>query len=465
MSELYLYNTLSRKKEKFIPKNPEKVTLYVCGITPYDYTHLGHARTYCAFDILKRYLIYRGFRVFHIQNITDIDDKIVNRAREENRDWKELSEHFSKLGHSDLEKINILKPDSIRKVTEHIPEIISMIEKILENKHAYITKTGVYFSIETFEPYGSLSNQTTEKMKAGARVEVDETKKNPLDFALWKFSKPNEPSWDSPWGKGRPGWHIECSVLSTLKEELPLDIHGGGFDLIFPHHENEIAQTEACYGKKFVNYWLHAGFLTIKGEKMAKSLGNYITINELLKRHSPASLRLFFAKTHYRSQIDFSYDILDDCENALNNIQNAVENCNYLIESGKFSIDAQDTTPTENMKKFQSAMDDDLNTPVATSIMFEHVDYLRKITNSKNGNFFSALSVLNQMLWILGIPTEKKTPCNITEEPILRILLSVRESLREQKNFELSDKIRKELELIGIELRDSKEGTQPVWKK
>jgi len=314
---LKIYNTISRKKEKFIPVQKGKVKMYVCGMTVYSDAHIGHARTYLAFDIIRRYLEYKGYKVTYVQNITDVDDKIIAAANEKGMNPLEYSKYFTERCLADLDALGIRRADLYPKASENIKDMIEIINKILENGYGYISNGDVYFSVEKFKDYGKLSKQRLEEMKAGARIEPTEKKRNPLDFALWKSAKPGEPSWDSPWGRGRPGWHIECSTMSSKYLGLPFDIHGGGMDLIFPHHENEIAQAEAATGKKFVNYWIHVGLLTVNKEKMSKSLGNIINIRDAIKRWEPEVIRFFFASNHYRSPPDFNEKALQNAESAL----------------------------------------------------------------------------------------------------------------------------------------------------
>ncbi|MEM4367521.1 MAG: cysteine--tRNA ligase [Candidatus Anstonellales archaeon] len=462
--QIFLYDTYERKLRKFSEVEKGKINMYVCGITPYDYTHIGHARTYSAFDVLKRFFLYSGYEVNHIQNITDIDDKIINRALKENKSWKEISEHFTKIGHESLYKLNILKADYYPKVSEHIKEIEEIIELLLSNGYAYTTSSGIYFEVSKFSRYGNLSKQDLESIKAGARVEIDEEKKNPADFALWKFAKPQEPYWESKLGKGRPGWHIECSAMASKYSRLPLDIHGGGYDLIFPHHENEIAQSECAFNKKFVNYWLHCGFLTIKGEKMAKSLGNFIIIDDLLEKYSSNSVRLFFAKTHYRSQIDFSYELLDETENAIKSIKELIINTEAAIKEGNLTF-SKDKIAEKILEEFEQAMANDINTPIAVSKLFDLVKHINKqlLENKiKDSNLMYSLYVLKKMLWVLGIDYlpfyEKKKSLISREEELLNLIIYLREELRKRKIFDLSDEIREKFKAIGLEIADTKDG-------
>ncbi|UCG37870.1 MAG: cysteine--tRNA ligase, partial [bacterium] len=309
---LRVYNTLSGKKEEFQPIDPPRVGLYACGVTVYDFCHIGHARAAVAFDVIARYLRYAGYDVTYVRNYTDIDDKIIHRSAEQGVPWKELAETFIEAHDTDMAALGVRRADVEPRATEYIEEIIGIVQTLVEKGYGYVVEGDVYFEVERFAGYGKLSKRDLDQMQAGARVDVDERKRNPLDFALWKSSKPGEPSWDSPWGKGRPGWHIECSAMSAAILGQPLDIHGGGKDLIFPHHENEIAQSEAAAGREFVRYWMHNGFVNIDSEKMSKSLGNFFTIREVLEKYRPEVVRLFLLSTHYRSPLDFSDRALEE---------------------------------------------------------------------------------------------------------------------------------------------------------
>ena len=367
-----VYNTLTRRKEEFRPLGKE-IKWYNCGPTVYDYIHIGNARNLVSFDIIRRYLEYRGFKVKFVQNFTDIDDKMIKRAKELNIPVKELAERFIKQYFEDAKLLRIKKATIHPKATEHIKDIISFIKDLEKKGYTYETDDGVYFNITKFRDYGKLSKQSIEKLKAGARVEKNENKRNPLDFVLWKKHKPQEPCWDSPWGKGRPGWHIECSVMAITHLGSTLDIHSGGQDLIFPHHENEIAQSEALTGKSFVKYWLHNAFLTIRKEKMSKSLGNILTAHEVLKRYDPRVIRLFFFTTHYRSPIDFSETTIEQTQHSLERLDNfiiTIKNIkkNQGVDISKLII--------ETRKRFINAMDDDFDTPKALAVIFE---FIRKV--------------------------------------------------------------------------------------
>ena len=487
---LKIYNTISRKKEKFIPVQKGKVKMYVCGMTVYSDAHIGHARTYLAFDIIRRYLEYKGYKVTYVQNITDVDDKIIAAANEKGMNPLEYSKYFTERCLADLDALGIRRADLYPKASENIKDMIEIINKILENGYGYISNGDVYFSVEKFKDYGKLSKQRLEEMKAGARIEPTEKKRNPLDFALWKSAKPGEPSWDSPWGRGRPGWHIECSTMSSKYLGLPFDIHGGGMDLIFPHHENEIAQAEAATGKKFVNYWIHVGLLTVNKEKMSKSLGNIINIRDAIKRWKPEVIRFFFASNHYRSPPDFNEKALQNAESALKKIYRAKQDLeNYCREKHEpFSLESEKTF-LEEVKKFkenfEKAMDDDFNTPKAIAELFSFI----KVTNKylKNKTISSeaakkAYSTLLQLGRILTLFQEEKIESEIKEkllklaekyeikveaevdaDTLIDKILKIRENARKNKEWSKADTIRAELTQLGIEIEDTKEGTR--WRK
>lgn len=496
---LKIYNTLSRKKEDFIPVEKGKVKMYVCGMTVYSDAHIGHARTYFAFDVIRRYFEYKGYDVNYVQNITDVDDKIIAAANKEGVDALEYSQRYTGRCLGDLEKLGIRKADIYPKASETIPDMIDLTQKIIEKGYGYESDGDVYFSVEKFKDYGKLSGQKLEEMKAGARVEPGETKKNHYDFALWKKAKPDEPSWDSPWGKGRPGWHIECSTMSSKYLGLPFDIHGGGMDLRFPHHENEIAQAEVATGKQFAKYWMHIGLLTVDGEKMSKSIGNIVNVKDLLKKWDPEVIRLFFSQAHYRSPPDFNEKALKNAEKGLIRIHRLKDKLGDLSKDVKgLKIDEKSLNDDEKnclriindfKSEFEAAMDDDFNTPQAVSVIFEFVN--------KSNRFFEENIKPNEMLCKLALETLTKLGNVLTLfqedlskdfdnqvileklqklaskykkdykeksiEKILKMLLEVREDAREKKDWKASDIIRKELDEIGFEIQDTSEG--PVWRK
>jgi len=485
---LKIYNTISRKKEKFIPVQKGKVKMYVCGMTVYSDAHIGHARTYLAFDIIRRYLEYKGYKVTYVQNITDVDDKIIAAANEKGIDPLEYSRYFTERCLGDLDALGIRRADLYPKASENIKDMIEMIKKILENGYGYISDGDVYFSVEKFKGYGKLSKQRLEEMKAGARIEPTEKKRNPLDFALWKSAKPNEPSWDSPWGRGRPGWHIECSTMSSKYLGLPFDIHGGGMDLIFPHHENEIAQAEAATGKKFVNYWIHVGLLTVNKEKMSKSLGNIINVREVIRKWKPEVIRFFFASNHYRSPPDFNEKALENAESALKKIYRVKQDLeNYCKE--KHGAASSEKAFFEEVKRFkenfEKAMDDDFNTPKAIAEIFSFIKVVNKYLKNKaisSKAAEKAYSTLLQLGKILTLFQGEKLGEKIKEkllklaekyeikvetegdiDKVIDELLKVREDARRNREWSKADTIRAELNELGIEIEDTKEGTK--WRK
>jgi len=453
LPKIKIYNTLKRKKEIFKPRD-SIVKMYSCGVTVYDECHIGHARSLYIFDFIRRYLKYRGYNVIFVRNITDIDDKIINRANQLNIDYKELTKKYIDSYYKDLEILNIEKADHEPKATENIGDIILYIENLIKKKFAYKTDTGVYFSVRKFKKYGRLSLQSLDDMLIGVRKEPDETKEYPLDFALWKFSKPNEPYFESPWGRGRPGWHIECTVMSQkfLKTDT-IDIHGGGVDLVFPHHENEIAQAEALKRKTFVKYWIHSGLLTINGQKMAKSLGNFISIKDFANRHNINILKYFFLCAHYSQPLDYSDKKIEETKKRfeiINIFLNKVKDLEELELNIKDLEDLKD--------KFFFALDDNFNTAKALSI----IDILINLAN-KNINDFNFLKnakfLLKKFLDILGISYIE----NIELDEKIKNLILQRDKARKEGNYKLADEIRNTLYLKGIILEDTKEGTR--WRR
>jgi len=472
-NKILIYNSLSRKKEELIPLKPKEIKMYVCGPTVYDEPHIGHARSAYIFDVIRRYLIYRGYKVKFVRNVTDVDDKIIDKAQKEfkgedlNIAVKRVSTKYLDLYHEDMKSLGILEPDVEPKATEYVgkdnPLMQKFIERLIENGCAYVSEGDVYFDIKKAKDYGKLSNQATEKMEAGARIALGEKKKDPLDFALWKSAKAGEPAWDSPWGKGRPGWHIECSVMSSdiLGDEF--DIHGGGIDLIFPHHENEIAQSEGA-GNKFARYWIHHGLLTINAQKMSKSLGNFITIGAFLDKYkNPDLLKLFFLSAHYTHPIDYSEAKIEESRVALQRIAIFMDKA-ALIKPGLMSLFLKRTPGeiTQIKKKFIASLDDDFNTPEALACVFELVNMANK--NITRVDFvISAKAALKEMLKVLGITLKPvKADAQISEEQI-KLKIQARLHAKQTKDYALADKIRKDLEVQGVILEDSKEGTS--WRR
>ncbi len=463
-----IYNTLTKKKEEFIPLNSPDVKMYVCGPTVYDYFHIGNARSFIMADILRRYLTFKGYKVTFAMNITDVDDKIIKKANEEKTDPKLVAQKYSDAFLEDILRLKIKPADIYPKATEHIDEIIGMI-KSLEHKGLAYNKAGnVFFDVLKFDGYGKLSGKNIEELESGARIEINEDKKNPLDFALWKKAKEGEPYWDSPWGKGRPGWHIECSAMSCKHLGETFDIHAGGNDLIFPHHENEIAQSEGVNAKPFAKYWVHFGFLNIDNEKMSKSLGNFFTARDVLKKYSAEAIRMFFSQAYYRGPLNFTDELLTAAEKGIEKIENLVSRINY--ELTKDEGEKHLTFNFEAYKnRFEEAMDDDLNTSQAVAVIFDFVRDVNRLLaeNSKPGNkFFNDVkSFLTQTAEeVLGIiDFNKQQSSSPLENELIRLFIKFRTEAKNEKNFAFADRIRDELKQLGIVLEDSKEGT--VYKK
>ena len=481
---MQLYNTLTRKKESLVPHQPGKVGMYVCGITAYDFSHIGHARSAVSFDVLVRYLRYLGLDVTCIRNFTDVDDKIIARANQEGRTSEEVSRQYMAAFHEDMDKLGVLRPSIEPKATEHIPDMIQMIEKLIAGGHAYATPTGdVYFRVRSFPPYGKLSGRDPDELRSGARVAPGEEKEDPLDFALWKAAKPGEPHWTSPWGEGRPGWHIECSAMSAKYLPLPLDIHGGGLDLIFPHHENEIAQTGAAFGKDLATMWIHNGFVQVNAEKMSKSLGNFKTIRDILKSYLPETLRFFLLGKHYRSPIDFSFESMDETERAQKRIYETLREVQRTLsrEQWKKGPDGQALlTEADSIKTdFLAALDDDCNTAAAIGHIFSAVHLAGRVLEDKKLRTAEAgrdiLLRIQEMvhLWSQILGVFGTDPAKFLEElraiRVLRkgldlqkthTLLDARIAARQAKDFAQADALREELAAMGVEVRDTPEGQQ-----
>lgn len=461
-----IYNTLSQEKENI--NKDKKLELFVCGPTVYDFSHIGHARTYLAFDIVVRYLRSRGFKIEYIQNITDIDDKIINRAKEEGKDPLALSEEFKKEYYQDMETLGIESVDEYIKASDVMPEIINQVQTLVDNGFAYETPTGVYFKVRKFKDYGKLSNQDIDELQSGSRVEVNEEKEDPLDFVVWKkpkekpeINEPNEepvvvngePLWNSPWGWGRPGWHIEDTAISESKFGPQYDIHGGAEDLKFPHHESEIAQQEAASGKKpFVKIWMHAGFLMIDGQKMGKSLGNFTTIREFLKDHSPRLLRWMVISNHYRSKLNYTQDLINQAEESLNHIENFLTKLTFISQSGKNKETKQIAKELENMtNSFHTAMADDFNTPKAISTIFKFMKNLQDdIWHLKKNQAKEAHKTIIKLMGSLGLEVEDhKIPSDVQKT------VQKREKLRSNEQFVQADELRNKLIELGYEIEDT----------
>ncbi len=469
---IYITNTMSGEKEEFKPLENKTVKMYVCGPTVYDHAHIGHARSAVVFDVIRKWLEYRGYKVIYVRNYTDVDDKIIKRAKEEGISWKEVAEKYIASYEEDMRALNVKEPTYKPRVTEHIREIIEMIDGLIEKGYAYEAGGDVYFSVKKFPEYGKLSKRNIEELRAGARIEPGENKKDPLDFALWKKSKEEEPGWESPWGVGRPGWHIECSVMSMKYLGETMDIHGGGLDLIFPHHENEIAQSESYTGKTFARYWVHNGFVMVNKEKMSKSLGNFFTIKEILERFSPDVLRFFLLSTHYRSPIDFSFERLEDSERALKRLINFLDSLKAIDGIEEFEGEGEPISVGEYRKMFESAMDDDFNTAKALGALFELVKRANllkdralkegRITKEEKLSFREAVEFVENALRILGFRLEREKDTGL-EDKLIELLIEVRGELRKKKEFQLADMIRDRLKELGIALEDLPTGT--IYKR
>lgn len=456
---LQIYNSLTREKKPFTPIHPHQINMYVCGMTVYDFCHLGHARMLVAFDVIVRYLRASNFQVKYVRNITDIDDKILNRAKELNEPWIELSQRFIDAMHEDEKALFILPPDVEPRATDNIDKMITMIEILMTKGFAYQASNGdVYYDVARFENYGKLSNKDIEGQQAGARVEIVEEKHHPLDFVLWKRAKPDEPSWDSPWGAGRPGWHIECSAMSTDCLGDHFDIHGGGYDLQFPHHENEIAQSEAATGKTFVDVWMHVGYLQINREKMSKSLGNFFTVRDVLKHYPAEVIRYFLLSSHYRSQLNYSTENLESARGALE----------------RFYLSLRDLPVTEALsktdyeEKFHAAMLDDFNTPEALAVLFNIAHEINQLRESDLDRAAQLGALLKQLAGIFGILQQDPQAflqAGLNENEVTKIekLIALRTKAREQKLWEEADKIRDQLRAMRVEIEDGSHGT--TWRR
>ncbi|MCT8558110.1 cysteine--tRNA ligase [Glaesserella parasuis] len=457
---LKIYNTLKREKEEFKPIYPDHVGMYVCGVTVYDLCHFGHGRTFVSFDVIARYLRYLGYNLRYVRNITDVDDKIIKRSLENNETCDQLVDRMIIEMHKDFDALNILRPDVEPRATQHIPEIIAIVEKLLAKGHAYVAEDGdVMFNVESFQKYGALSRQNLEQLQAGARVEIKSVKRNPMDFVLWKMSKENEPSWDSPWGKGRPGWHIECSAMNSKELGNHFDIHGGGSDLMFPHHENEIAQSCCAHGDDYVNYWLHTGMLTINEEKMSKSLNNFFTIRDILNKYDCESVRYFFLTAQYRSLLDYSEENIGLARKALERLYTALRGCDWnveLVENDQY------------VTAFKESMDDDFNTPGALAVLFELVREINKLKAENQVEANKLAARLKQLAGVLGLleqdpETFLQGDANNDEVAEIEALIKQRNEARASKNWAVADEARNKLTAMGIVLEDGANGT--TWRR
>lgn len=467
-----LYNTMTSKKEEFKPIKTGKVGMYVCGVTVYDYTHIGHGRSSVAFDVIRKYFEYKGYDVTFVKNFTDVDDKIINRAKENNESWDKLAARFIKEHDEDMDSLYIKRPTYTPMATAYIEKMINYCERLIEKSHAYTVDGDVYFRINSFKDYGKLSGRNIEDMVAGARVDVNDKKENPLDFALWKSAKPSEPFWESPFGKGRPGWHLECSVMSEAILGSNIDIHGGGQDLIFPHHENEIAQSESVSCSTFANYWIHNGFVNINKEKMSKSLNNFFTIRDILKICNPEALRLLFLMTHYRQPLEYSEDKLKESSSALHRIYIYLDEITHLKGSKKGKNMEKEVQEMKEhfTNEFEKAMNDDFNTPKAIATLFEIIRMGNTIIANKpdieSSNQLKIVSdnifkIISSVLGIVNHSASDWHKINL-KIPIIEVekLIEKRAEARKNKDFTLADSIRNELMEKGVEIIDTPEGTR-----
>ena len=465
-----LYNTLTRKKEEFKPINQDKVLIYACGPTVYNYIHLGNARPLCVFDVLRRFLKYLGYHVVYVQNFTDIDDKIIKKANEEGISFKDVSTKYIAEYEKDFKGLNLKKADFNPKATENIEGIIKSIEVLMEKNFAYKASNGdVYFKTRAFKNYGSLSHQSLDDLQSGARINVDESKKDSLDFALWKSAKPGEPYWESPWGSGRPGWHIECSVMAQKYLASTIDIHCGGQDLIFPHHENEIAQSECISGCKFANYWMHNGYINIDNQKMSKSANNFFTVREIAQKLGYESIRYLMIASHYRSPINYSEDIIKQCQSAIQRLYNFKENLNFALEKAtETSKSTEFSKKLENYKnQFINALSDDLNTADALGILFELVrdvnSSVLSLQNYSKEDISAIIRLFSELTEVLGIIYENDSSKNKDLNEIEE-LIKLREKARNEKNWKLADEIREKLTQKGVIIEDTPQGTKFTFK-
>lgn len=487
---LRLYNTLTGRVEEFVPLNPPQVLIYTCGVTVYDDSHVGHGRSLIVFDVLRRYLEYLGYRVKFVRNFTDVDDKIINKAREECTHFMTVANRYIASYYRDMEAIGVRPADVEPRVTEHIQEIIQLIQGLIDKGYAYVSGGDVYFSVKAFPEYGKLSRRNPEELEAGARVEPSEKKRDPLDFALWKAAKAGEPAWDSPWGPGRPGWHTECVAMIFKHLGTTIDIHGGGLDLVFPHHENEIAQAEALTGRPFARYWVHNGLVTVGGQKMSKSLGNYVTLREVYSRYHPDVLRLLVLMTHYRSPLDFSWDKMEETKRSYERLKNAITDAELLKELP--SEEVREKHPLldkirDAEEKFFADLADDFNTPSALGRLFTLVSEMGKLkkevlerrrvkTSELNAYQQASETLLKHLRGIFGLFEDLYPVCSVRrvvekemeaghvlDERLIELLIEVRSKARQEKAYAIADLIRDRLRELGIILEDTPAGTK--WKR
>jgi cysteinyl-tRNA synthetase len=468
---LRIFNTLTRGKENFVPLIPGEVRMYVCGVTVYDLSHIGHARSALAFDIIRRHLAFKGFKVTFVKNFTDVDDRIIRRANEDGVEATVISERYIAEYRADMASLGILPPDVEPKATEHVPQMIELIERLLKRGTAYVLDGDVYFEVRRFPSYGKLSGKNLDELEAGARVDVDERKRDPLDFALWKAAKPGEPSWSSPWGPGRPGWHIECSAMAMQYLGESFDFHGGGEDLIFPHHENEIAQSEGATGKPFVRCWAHNGFVNLASEKMSKSLGNTLWIRDMVQRHEPEALRLYFLGTHYRHPLEFADERVSESAKALGRLWALVEEAERIASKGTPKPGPDGGLFDEvaaHRQRFEAAMDDDFNTPQALGVLFDLARFLQGTRAQLEQGRIGAgpflmgvgeLVALGRVLGLLEPGARALAPVDPQLKARVESLVYLREQARKQRDFAEADRLRDELVRLGVTLKDTREGT------
>jgi len=468
---LRIFNTLTRRKEDFVPLVPGEARMYVCGVTVYDLSHIGHARSALSFDVIRRYLAFKGLRVMFVKNFTDVDDRIIRRANEEGVEATVISERYIAEYRADMASLGIRPPDVEPKATEHVPQMLELIERLLKRGLAYVLEGDVYFEVRRFPTYGKLSGKNLDELEAGARVDVDERKRDPLDFALWKAAKPGEPSWPSPWGPGRPGWHIECSVMAMQYLGETFDFHGGGEDLIFPHHENEIAQSEGATGKPFVRCWAHNGFVNLASEKMSKSLGNTLWIKDMVQRHEPEALRLYFLGTHYRHPLEFADERVSESAKALGRLQALVEEAERIGGKGTPKPGPDGGVFDEvaaHRERFEAAMDDDFNTPQALGVLFDLARFLQGIRTQLEqervgaGPFLMGVGELVTLGRVLGLlEGGARAPAPVDPQLKARVesLVYLREQARKQRDFAEADRLRDELVRLGVTLKDTRGGT------
>ncbi len=464
---MLIYNTLDRKKEEFVPLNPPHVSMYVCGPTVYDLFHIGNARSFVMGDMIRRYLIFRGYKVKYVMNLTDVDDKIIKRANELGVDAKEYAEKYIKEFFKDIDGLKIKRADAYPRATQHIGDMVELISELEKKEIAYNVNGDVFYDVSKFKDYGKLSGKRIDDLESGARIEINENKHNPLDFALWKKAKEGEPEWESPWGKGRPGWHIECSAMSMKELGQTIDIHAGGSDLIFPHHENEIAQSEAATCKDFVKYWVHFGFLNIRDEKMSKSLGNFFTARDILKKFSAETVRLFFSQTHYAAPLNFSEELLQSASKASEKIITLAKKINEKLKSENYGDEESSVNFEKYFADFTSAVDDDFNFPKGVAVIFDFVrEVNREMQTDKEFKveFYQSakeflVKTAEEVLGILDWK-ELETPAvtDSKEDELIRLLIDLRANAKKEKNYALADEIRNRLGEMGIVLQDTKDG-------